>query len=252
MSINDSRLSRAEIRARHGEAPSRGLVERASEYKVTLKVPYETIIGQSLFVMGSIPELGNWTEFVCPMTWTEGHIWVTKDLVVHSQPIFQYKYVIKQEHGETIWEGGMDRIADLTILVNQNKDMPKPSVKHVQLQDEWEHFAVKFSVNYNLDNDYYNVRINGSREELGDWKDGSGPVQMDRCETARWFMPTKYGGKLKPWEIFVRMKNDLTDLNNSFRYNYSVKKDSWNDECWEWEREPSRMITFMKPQLYKG
>ena len=44
--------------------------------------------------MGSIKELGCWKEFVCPMKWTEDHIWVTDELLVES-PIFQYKYVLK-------------------------------------------------------------------------------------------------------------------------------------------------------------
>ena len=252
LSGNDSRLSVAEIRARHAEAPSRGRVEQASEYRLTLKVGYETVVGQSLYVMGSIPELGSWTEFACPMTWTDGHVWVTNDLTVRSQAIFQYKYVIKQEQGETIWESGLDRLADLTILANQSKDRHASNVKFVQLQDEWEHFTMKFSVNYNFDDDYYNLRVNGSREELGKWKEGSGPVKMDRCENARWFMPAKFGVKLKPWEVFIRLKNDLSDTNNSIRYNYSVKKDTWNDECWEWEREPARTVKFLRPQMYTG
>jgi len=200
--------------------------------------------------MGSIKELGNWEEFVCPMTWTEGHIWVTDDLVTQTS-IFQYKYVVKQEHDQTIWETGMNRLADLTVLTNQAKGQGN-QVKHVQLLDEWEHFTIKFAVNYNLDNDYYNLRINGSREELGNWKVGSGPVQMDRSETARWFMPSKYGAKLKPWEIFVRMRNDITQNNNTLKYNYSVKKDSWNDEIWEWEREPARTLRFLEPEHYTG
>lgn len=87
---------------------------------MTLKVAYETILGQALYVMGNIEELGGWEEFVCPMTWTEGHIWVTNDLVTpHST--FQYKYVVKQAHGEHIWEAGINRLADLTVLTNQNK-----------------------------------------------------------------------------------------------------------------------------------
>ena len=65
-------------------------------------------------------------------------------------------------------------------------------------------------------------------------------------------MPAKYGAQLKPWEIFIRMKNDLSDTNDTIRYNYSVKRDSWNDEVWEWEREPSRTLKFMKPQMYTG
>lgn len=74
-------------------------------------------MGQSLYVMGNIKELGAWNEFVCPMQWTEGHIWITDNLTL-TQPIFYYKYVVKQEDGPTIWETGFDRLADLTILPN--------------------------------------------------------------------------------------------------------------------------------------
>lgn len=156
---------------------------------------------------------------------------------------------MKQDHGATIWETGINRLADLTILTNQNKGgtLNNAQAKHVQLLDEWGHFTIKFAVNYNLDNDFYNLRINGSRDELGNWKEGHGPVQMDRSETARWFMPSKYGAKVRPWEIFVRIKNDISEDNDTIKYNYSVKRDTWNDEIWEWEREPSRTLRLMDP-----
>lgn len=76
-------------------------------------------MGQSLYVMGSIKELGEWKEFVCPLSWTEGHVWVTEEMVL-DQAIFKYKYVLKEDNGATIWERGYDRIADLTLLENLN------------------------------------------------------------------------------------------------------------------------------------
>lgn len=76
---------------------------------------------------------------------------------------------------------------------------------------------------------------------------------MDRCENPRWFIPSKYSQKLKPWEIVVRIKNNLTENNCSLKYKYSIKHDSMSEESTsEWEREPSNMMTFMKPQEYKG
>ena len=71
-----------------------------------MSIEYETNLGQNLFVMGSIVELGNWNDFVCKMTWTEGHIWVTDNLVVKSAPYFSYKYVVKGDdmNDEAIWE----------------------------------------------------------------------------------------------------------------------------------------------------
>ena len=65
--------------------------------------------------MGSLPELGEWKKYLCAMTWTDDHVWVTTDLVVRS-PMFTYKYVLKSSESETVWETGYNRIADLKIL----------------------------------------------------------------------------------------------------------------------------------------
>lgn len=66
-------------------------------------------------------------------------------------------------------------------------------------------------------------------------------MTMDRCEQPRWFLPLKYGQKLRPWEVFIRMKNNLSENNCSFRYKYSVKHESLNDEDrFDWEREPAK------------
>lgn len=124
--------------------------------------------------------------------------------------------------------------------------------KRVEIFDDWEQFTIKFSVNYDLDNDFYNLRINGSREELGNWSEGTGPIVMDRCESPRWFQPNKYGQMVRPWEVFIRLKNDLSDNNCSFKYNYSIRRESLNDESSEWEREPARSLTILKPQGYQG
>lgn len=48
------------------------------------------------------------------------------------------------------------------------------------------------------------------------------------------------------------MNNDISEVNNSFKYNYSLKKDTWNDEVWEWEREPTRTLKIMDPEHYLG
>jgi hypothetical protein len=54
-------------------------------------------------VLGSIPELGNWKQFKCPMVWTEGHICRTVNPIVTSEPMFSYKYALLDgEHGEEL------------------------------------------------------------------------------------------------------------------------------------------------------
>lgn len=129
--------------------------------------------------MGSIEELGNWEEFKCGMTWTKDHYWITEDLRINSSSHFQYKYaVVNEKNDEVIWEQGICRIADLAIL---------PSFQHakglgvtsVQLFDEWDHFTIKFGILYpsqSYTQEQKVLRINGSRNELGGWLNGRGPL----------------------------------------------------------------------------
>jgi hypothetical protein len=124
--------------------PSTGQVSSANEYMLTLKVRYETLLGQSLFVMGSIPELGNWKKYQCAMTWTEDHVWVTNDLVV-KHPHFMYKYVLIMNDKETVWEKGFNRIADLKILPQLAM---KNGAKTVEIYDQWESFTANFMICY--------------------------------------------------------------------------------------------------------
>ena len=65
-----------------------------SLHSLTLKVFYQTIPGESICVVGSIPELGNWKTHKCHLKWTAGHIWVTEEPIVTSASFFQYKYVL--------------------------------------------------------------------------------------------------------------------------------------------------------------
>ena len=56
--------------------------DEKSEYCLTLRIKYETNLGESVSIIGDIEELGNWKNFKCEMTWTEGHVWVLQDLPI--------------------------------------------------------------------------------------------------------------------------------------------------------------------------
>jgi len=67
-------------------------------------------------IIGDIEELGNWKNFKCQMTWTEGHVWVLRDLPIKEKSIFNYKYVLMKDGKPQTWEKGENRIADLRLL----------------------------------------------------------------------------------------------------------------------------------------
>jgi len=85
-------------------------------FNLTFKVHYKTDFGESLQVVGSIEELGAWKDYKCPMTWSEGHIWVSETMSITSCSHFMYKYVVMHQERAVKWERGPNRIADLMIL----------------------------------------------------------------------------------------------------------------------------------------
>jgi hypothetical protein len=91
-------------------------------YSLSLSIFYETIPGESICIVGSIPELGGWKELKAHMTWTEGHIWVLDQPIITNEPFFSYKYVLMDGDKKKVvkWESGIDRIAELRLLPEVN------------------------------------------------------------------------------------------------------------------------------------
>ncbi len=73
-------------------------------------IQYQTNFGESIFILGSIPELGNWRQLVCQMTWTEGHHWKTVINLPYNICEFEYKFVCYNENTKEIkWEDRSNR-----------------------------------------------------------------------------------------------------------------------------------------------
>ena len=186
-------------------------------YSVNLKIFYETIPGESICVLGSIPELGNWKEYKAHMKWTEGHIWVLEEPVLTSKPFFQYKYVLMDDEKTKMvkWEAGIDRIIDMRLLpeihnVDELKtEQTEPTkktvtstkkIKNVELIDEWESFRFRFSVFHPLEQQ---MSIASNRGEL----DG---VMMQRASQPRNWMFSKYGQLMRPWDCETKLPNTIS------------------------------------------
>jgi 4-alpha-glucanotransferase len=91
--------------------------------KITFQIDYRTHWGQSLFISGSIPELGNWdTDQAQAMTFQSGGTW---ELVLELDRVpttgFQYSYFIKEEGSLIIgWEKGNKRQLNPTLSPTQS------------------------------------------------------------------------------------------------------------------------------------
>ena len=119
-------------------------------------------------------------------------MWVCEKPLIISNTIFRYKYVLNTEASKGIsgqWEAGIDRLVDLRLLptitrpmqyvlstkageggqylpVKNASEIYEPNAKHVELEDEWETFLLKFSVMNPLENPHDELYL--SSEILGD------------------------------------------------------------------------------------
>lgn len=93
----------------------------SNEYEVVFKIKYLTEFGENLFVIGDVPQLGTKTAMEkYPLTWTDGHIWVSKTPLRTTSSLFRYKYVLIDERSkaEVDKKERVHRIADLRSAVS--------------------------------------------------------------------------------------------------------------------------------------
>eukprot|EP01056_Protomagalhaensia_sp_Gyna25_P003126 Protomagalhaensia_sp_Gyna_25__3125@NODE_2860_length_853_cov_41_343980_g2389_i0_p1_GENE_NODE_2860_length_853_cov_41_343980_g2389_i0NODE_2860_length_853_cov_41_343980_g2389_i0_p1_ORF_typecomplete_len180_score29_48CBM_20/PF00686_19/9_3e23PIGL/PF02585_17/0_23_NODE_2860_length_853_cov_41_343980_g2389_i0231770 len=87
---------------------------------VSFLVNFATYFGQELYIIGSTPELGEWSpDKAAKMIWSEGNNWRC-DIAFTQQPrgdhIVQYKYLVKDDRGNTNWEWGLNHELDLNLI----------------------------------------------------------------------------------------------------------------------------------------
>ncbi|GFR48067.1 hypothetical protein Agub_g9903 [Astrephomene gubernaculifera] len=89
--------------------PRETAVCRVGSVRYRFVVPqYVTTYGQSLRVVGSLPELGAWDPHHAPvMAWSDGHQW-SLDCALPQQS-FEFKIIVFEGHGLR-WESGSNRV----------------------------------------------------------------------------------------------------------------------------------------------
>lgn len=243
-------------------------------YSCRLKLHCEVEYGQYVCVIGSIPELGNWQQYICPMMWTEGHIWVLQQPIVTTKPHFLYKYALMEDDNVVKVESGIARIADLELLPNlqdksqeflkeQQKKIKKTSkdakyklkalkpIKNVVLTDVWETFQIRWTVNQPFEDENLDMILEGNRDEIDH------QVMKKIPQETEW-MYNKFGQKVKPYEYVIDMlqNGEYTypiDFNPDLykiEYIYSMKNFSTGETVYE--REPHRVLHIQDPMHYRG
>jgi len=189
--------------------PSTGISSlENTTYQASFKIKKKLPEGQSLAILGSIPEMGNWKQVRCQMRWTEGDVWVTEKPVVTHKYYLTYKYAIVSNR-ETIisWERGINRIADFAILPPLTAgatSYESTPTKKVELKDEWEVYFIFLSV--------LNPNEAGTDEICVQENETAGPRftehWMEKKLTDVDWIKLKYGKDVKPWFELIKIKNE--------------------------------------------
>lgn len=213
--------------------------------RLSFKIDYQTTWGESLFISGSIPQLGQWSlDQAIPMKNQFPGEWQA-ELEIESA-YFEYKYVLQNSQGNFVWEWGINRIF-----------AQDPSQKsEIRLRDFWRKGSDSDNALYasafqnvllkgNLspadkkENTYsktleirlhtpaiapeYKFAILGTEPSLGNWKE-SEAIVMSRVENALW-----------------SVELDASLLNFPLHYKYVIYDDSAKRVI-QWEEGSNRTI----------
>lgn len=80
-----------------------------SVVSLNFNINYNTVWGENIVVVGSLPELGNFNpQHGFKLNWYNGN-WNGKLAVRRYLAPFYYKYVVVNDDGNVLWEQGNDR-----------------------------------------------------------------------------------------------------------------------------------------------
>ena len=86
--------------------------------KINFEIKFDTFIGQSISIIGSIDKLGNWDEYkALNMNWTEGNIWKA-NIEYDDIKGFEYKFIFMENGAIKKWEDGINRIFSFSQIKN--------------------------------------------------------------------------------------------------------------------------------------
>jgi len=231
---------------------------------------YDTEFGDSVFVTGSIPELGEWnrTKALCltPTKDADGRrLWKRTFDIPMSTAFFEYKYFILKRF-QSIMSNNANNSSDMRKQMSndpQRKDkfetypssvmnskdlvwegstasrknrssMPflvSPNQDRViEFHDKWNKIQVRFSIYYPTQ-EGHSLQITGDLPQLGGWFN-PGPIAMSLGDKEQ--LETDIEGRR--WEVTIELNHDAPP----FHYRYVLFHQATNTAIWE--REPNRYV----------
>lgn len=208
--------------------------EEAEGVPVKFRIKYRPEEGETVYMLGSIPELGAWNKMHSPLMSPAGDgdglyevaMKLPRD-AEHEQ--FEYKYFTRRGDGSRRWEEGENRVAR-PFDKGAPRDRDADGV--VLWDDRWEKIRIEFSIYYPT-KECQVMHVTGDPPHIGAWfKPGPtrmelGPVQVLETDVKgrKWFLNVWTDPTLEP-----------------FSYRYIVVDEKTKQELWE--REPNRRAEF--------
>lgn len=210
---------------------------------VKFRLRYRCEEGESLYLLGSIAELGGWNKMHSPVMkrvdggeggqFYEAVMLLPKD-EAHEE--FEYKYFTRRADGSRRWEEGGNRIARPFA-----KNAPREGVEGVVLwNDRWERVRFEFSIYYPAAETKV-MHVTGDPIEIGAWYK-PGPTRMELGPME--LLETEVKGR--KWYLNVWMERGQP----SFSYRYILIDKETKLELWE--REPNRRAEFDEEDVVNG
>lgn len=199
---------------------------------LTFRMKYCLTEGERMYIVGSIPELGEWNKMHSPCLELVGRdiyevrMQVLKDSV-HAE--FEYKYFTRRQDGTRRWEGGENRLAR---PFDYDRAIDTGVTDKVVWDDRWEKVRVEFSI-YLPTKKNEVMHITGDMLEIGAWfKPGATPMALGPLQ----MLETDVKGRKWSLDVWVDPAQE------SFNYRYIVVNTESKFELWE--REPNRRGEF--------
>ena len=89
--------------------------------KIIFSIRYNTIFGEEIGILGSIPILGNWNQNeIFHLNWNNGNIW-TGEINIENLSDFEFKFILSSNGNLKKWENGDNNKVNFDKLINEIK-----------------------------------------------------------------------------------------------------------------------------------
>lgn len=204
--------------------------------KITFRINFHTRWGESLFISGSHNELGQWNAVEALPMYHNGDGEWEASIVLNTNTVFDYKYLVKNGEQSSHWEGGKNRRFEngshnLVEIRDQwrpqadpdsafqtqvfTKVLMPPPVSELKISLKDYKRQVQFCLRETRIPKGKTVAIIGSNKALGDWKK---PVLMSPSESPLW----KVNISLHQFKFPIYYKYVLVDIRTG-------KIENWED-----------------------